>query len=596
MVESTGSEIAALSWLASQPGVSKALELAESGKDAEAARELSAAVKTALGIESDLAGGSNASAGKDAAAEGVPTAATGILSKLFPAAKRPRLGGIIAEEATTTDAITKGSARCVCIAMSGMHGSGKSAVCSILKAILGGTWIHYDEISSAKPGAECGYAAAKNASTRRRAFACELQKALTSLLQETSSKKAHTAKKCDATATASPPPALEEGLEPSPDDEEDEGGSKKAPEADVNHLILVDRTHIMKSQRAELFKELHSLKWKQRGCRTLYVEFTHKADTYGYGSDGQLSKRFSKEHLALCGDRIVSRGNAHHSLRPTLKLQNVLQQAARTAEAPNPEELLHFDCRMSVDVAETPAESAMAIIEELRNRGWLQDENLQKSSKEELFPKVEVAWQVWQLGEDRWRKGTGNNEEQGEWLSQCKAVLEADKAEKAKEAEKQASAGKATGPCWKFCVPEVSQVLTQRGILPESFEPSGDPHVVLLKLLPDGNDEASAKMLGLQAEQLQAMCEALEALSGEDFEARMTKIIIEETVALAMMSLPPILPCANKAPHVILGTRKGVTHRNTEEILEDVKAGKLEGLTCIQLPTPRPLKGRVALE
>mmetsp|Transcript_48808 Transcript_48808/g.113137 ORF Transcript_48808/g.113137 Transcript_48808/m.113137 type:complete len:97 (+) Transcript_48808:665-955(+) len=92
------------------------------------------------------------------------------------------------------------------------------------------------------------------------------------------------------------------------------------------------------------------------------------------------------------------------------------------------------------------------------------------------------------------------------------------------------------------------------------------------------------------------MREALEALQGEVFEIRMTEIVIEENVACAKVSLPPIVPCANKVPHVTLGTKVGVPARYANEVLEEVQAGRTEGVTSILLPTPRPLRGRLMLE
>merc|ERR1712048_1398450 len=137
---------------------------------------------------------------------------------------------------------------------------------------------------------------------------------------------------------------------------------------------------------------------------------------------------------------------------------------------------------------------------------------------------------------------------------------------------------------------------TQRGILPSNFTPVEAPHTTLLYPGGDGDDSTLAKRAGLSVEQFQAMQDALEALQGEEFEVKMTEIVIEESVACAIVSLPPILPCANKVPHVTLGTKPGVAKRYVNEVLTELRAGRKEGITSIKLPTPRPLKGKVSLE
>ena len=38
--------------------------------------------------------------------------------------------------------------------------------------------------------------------------------------------------------------------------------------------------------------------------RTLLLEFNHSSDVFGYGADGQLSKRFSQNHITLCSNCI----------------------------------------------------------------------------------------------------------------------------------------------------------------------------------------------------------------------------------------------------------------------------------------------------
>merc|ERR1711879_519465 len=132
---------------------------------------------------------------------------------------------------------------------------------------------------------------------------------------------------------------------------------------------------------------------------------------------------------------------------------------------------------------------------------------------------------------------------------------------------------------------------SQRGILPSNFTPASTPHCTLLYLGGNGEDnDAVAKRAGISVEQLQAMLEALEALQGEVFEVRMTEIVIEEHVAVARVLLPPVLPCANTIPHVTLGLKPGTSGRYANDVLEEVRAGRQEGITSIPLAVPRVLQ------
>merc|ERR1712070_920687 len=108
----------------------------------------------------------------------------------------------------------------------------------------------------------------------------------------------------------------------------------------------------------------------------------------------------------------------------------------------------------------------------------------------------------------------------------------------------------------------------------------------------DGTDAQKAQRANLSVEQFTGMREALEALQGEEFEVSLTEIVMDENVACAVVTLPPILPCQNKVPHVTLGLRPGVPARHANEILEEVKNGRREGLNRVELPKPRPFKGK----
>jgi len=192
-----------------------------------------------------------------------------------------------------------------------------------------------------------------------------------------------------------------------------------------------------------------------------------------------------------------------------------------------------------------------------------------------------------------------------DWLSQCQSAL---KVERVREKEKldektqpelqqarSSSSGVPLPLYWKLELPEVSHVLAQKGLLPEKFTPVENPHATLLYMGGVGSEDQAAKKAGVSREQFKGMREALEGLDGQEFEVKMVRIVFEESVVSAVVSLPAFLPCINKVPHVTLGTRHGVPPRYANEVLEEMAAGRKEGLTVVELPAPRPLKGRVSL-
>lgn len=518
-----------LAWLLERPEIAEAVDLSLEGRDAEAKPLLVNVLQPLLAGDADVVA-------PEVGHEEVPSAE----------AREKREATTSAAEAPPAKRLASGPARTVCVVFSGLHGCGKSALANILREVLGGNWLNFDELAS------------KAGRNSRQAFLQEFQGAL----------------------------------------------AKSLMFADRDHnqrLIFVDRTHTTKAQRSEVCQELKRVKWRLRGGKVLLVDFSHSADTFGYGADGQVSKRYSDQHVSLCVSRVEERGAAHPIMHPSPKLRTTLQASAKTAEAPSPEELAMFDGRVSANVVDGPAENAVRVVEELRSLRWLE----KLRSAEELRPKIEVAWQAYRRAESQWRAGaavTGAEDAHTEWLAQCRQALEVEKArERAKATEvarPRAEEPREQVPLyWKIDLPEVSKVLTQRGILPSSFTPVEHPHTTLLYLGgADGDDAQAAKKAGLSAEQFTGMREALEALQGEEFEVKMMEIVIEENVACAIISLPPIVPCANKVPHVTLGTKPGVPPRYANEVLEEVKAGRKDGVTSIQLPTPRPLRGRVTLE
>jgi len=148
---------------------------------------------------------------------------------------------------------------------------------------------------------------------------------------------------------------------------------------------------------------------------------------------------------------------------------------------------------------------------------------------------------------------------------------------------------------WKIDLPEVAKVLTQRGILPGHFCAVEHPHTTLL-YIGGTDDSRAAELSGLPLDRFRAMRSELEVQRGEELEVFITEIVIEENVACAKILLPASVPCVNTVPHVTLGTKRGVPARYANEVLEEVQAGRTEGVTSIKLPTPKKLTGTIALE
>eukprot|EP00435_Cladocopium_sp_Y103_P042083 s99_g11.t1 len=546
-LEAFKSEQAALAWLAEQSEVAAALDLAENGEEEKAVAQLAEAVQELL------------FAGEE--------------QRIEPASKCRRIEADGADASPSAEALPNGAneaevaptARCVCIVLSGMRGSGKTTLCSVLQKVIGGEHIHFDEITKTWP-------------SQRRAFQSSLKKALTKSLSATKSEK------------------RSKGLSGTSPREVDESEDPLAPKKLSNEgdkLVYVDRTHLQSNQRVDIIAVLQKLRWRQRQCRTLLLEFNHSSDVFGYGADGQLSKRFSQNHITLCAERIEARGSAHPVLRPSGKLQGVLRKEAKAAEPPSPAELRNFDARLSLEVADSPVQQALAVVKELKRLGWLTI----AFDSDALSLQVELAWQVYSRAQDALRQGThgthgtvpdNEKQERREWLAQCRQAAEEKAAAQAAAEAKRV--GKAV--CWRFDLPEVKQVLLQRGSLPACFEMRADTVVELLKLPADGDMERAAKEQGLEVDALEAMTDALEALQGETFEVRMTKIVISETMACALVALPPVVPHVGKVPHVILGSRPGVPLASVEDLLKQAEA-KGSSVTCVDLPGSRPLSGRL---
>eukprot|EP00931_Biecheleriopsis_adriatica_P051674 TRINITY_DN30000_c0_g1_i1.p1 TRINITY_DN30000_c0_g1~~TRINITY_DN30000_c0_g1_i1.p1 ORF type:complete len:310 (-),score=73.89 TRINITY_DN30000_c0_g1_i1:204-1133(-) len=192
------------------------------------------------------------------------------------------------------------------------------------------------------------------------------------------------------------------------------------------------------------------------------------------------------------------------------------------------------------------------------------------------------------------------------WLEKSTRAVEVERltAEERSRAKQTGEAQELTGKqsekplplFWRIDLPEVTKVLSQRGVLPSTFLPVVRPHVTLLYLGGGIPEDRAAARAGLSRSQFQAAKATLERLKGQTLSVKMTEIIIEENVACAVVSLPADLPCGSKVPHVTLGTKHGVPAKFANEVLEEVKAGRKEGVTCIKLPRPKELKGVLDLE
>mmetsp|Transcript_42374 Transcript_42374/g.94981 ORF Transcript_42374/g.94981 Transcript_42374/m.94981 type:complete len:295 (-) Transcript_42374:10-894(-) len=189
------------------------------------------------------------------------------------------------------------------------------------------------------------------------------------------------------------------------------------------------------------------------------------------------------------------------------------------------------------------------------------------------------------------------------WLDECSRAVEADRleAEERRRAKRpiEMVETRVDAPVplfWRIDMPDVLKVLSQRGVLPRSFLPVVRPHVTLLYLGGDLPEERAAARAGLSVVDFQRAKQTLGELKGATVAIKMTEIIIEENVACALVDLPVGVPCGSKVPHLTLGTRQGVPARHANDVLEEVCAGRTEGITRIRLPKPKELRGVLDLE
>ncbi|CAE7306389.1 ODA11 [Symbiodinium necroappetens] len=191
------------------------------------------------------------------------------------------------------------------------------------------------------------------------------------------------------------------------------------------------------------------------------------------------------------------------------------------------------------------------------------------------------------------------------WLDACSRAVEADRlhceerhrAKRTSEVHVETPRPEPPQPLfWRIDMPDVLKVLSQRGVLPRNFLPVVRPHVTLLYIGGEGSEERAAARAGLSTSEFQVAKHTLEKLRGSTVAIKMTEIIIEENVACAFVDLPKSIPCGSKVPHLTLGTRQGVPARHANDILEEVREGRQEGITRIRLPKPKELRGVLDLE
>lgn len=152
---------------------------------------------------------------------------------------------------------------------------------------------------------------------------------------------------------------------------------------------------------------------------------------------------------------------------------------------------------------------------------------------------------------------------------------------------------------WKIEVPEVLETLGTKGILPKNCGAVTRPEVFLLQPGISCDDLQEANKMGIAKETYVAMREALEALKGEALEVSPTEVVVAPNFVCVRVSLPPMVPCQHKDPHILLGLRAGVQVRrwHAVKLLAETKAGqKPPGVTVIPMDKGRTIKGRLVFE
>jgi len=136
---------------------------------------------------------------------------------------------------------------------------------------------------------------------------------------------------------------------------------------------------------------------------------------------------------------------------------------------------------------------------------------------------------------------------------------------------------------WQLDATEIADALSSPDALPARYERIDDPHVTLL-YVGGGSIEASAAKSGISPKRFTALCENLERIKGTEVVVTVNRIIFEDNIAVAEVSLPSGVPCSSRVPHVTLGTRNGVPPRYSNDVLAEVAEGRREGITIVEMP------------
>lgn len=548
-----------LSWLLTRQDFADALDFASDGRQKEATDAAVAAIQALFADHALASPSDDGDLHEPAASEGAEEVAGGGNAGKRPS---PELEDPPPAKRLTPSALDKLPATFICVIAVGLPGCGKSSLCHTLREVLGGTWLNMDESNAKK--AEAG---TSNSASLRKAFSADVRGALNKCL----------------------------------------GKLKRTADSP---FVFIDRCNAFKKDRADVMQELQRVQWRKRGGKTLLVDFTHESDTFGYGSDGQLSKRVSDQHVALCAQRVEHRGSAHHALHPSAKLRPMLQTMAKGADPPAPEEVAQYDGRVSVNVALPVPGAAHAVLERLRALDWVP----KLPSDGDLQSRAQMAWQAYARAEQGWRDGAALDATQAsEWAAECRKAsaatrdvkrraLEVARARASRlegDGDGQGAGDGTTTVTWKMFLPEVSNVLSQK-VLPADIVPVKDPHVVLLRVAPDGTARSGLSLSAseLPTERVAALCEALEALEGEELSVSMSEIFIEDDAACGIIELSGIVPCGVQYPHVLLGAKKGTSEEDVAGVLAKVKAGGADGAkgTTHKMPKSRPLRGILVAE
>jgi len=372
-----------------------------------------------------------------------------------------------------------------------------------------------------------------------------------------------------------------------------------------SRLLIVDRPNTTRAQRSDVVSVLQKCNWKKRGGKTMLVDFTHPNDTFGYGSDGQVSKRIGEQHCAICQTRVEERGCAHEHFFPDSKLKERIASAARSADTVDAtEEAAYCDARLSVELQMSPPEIARRIIERLKETAWIPDMVLDENFRD----KLEVAWQAQSKAEADWREATAAKQPSPEaFRNQIREHLEKEHAAKAAHsppsnapgdapaAAAAAAAGPVVAASWRLELKEVQSLLNQKkGGLPEGHRPLDNSDVLILRLSSAGVPVLGPDDREVDKEELTSIIDSFEGLENTEFEVRMSLILVEERFSIGFIDLPAILCKVSKLPaYTVLGAAPSADLADAQLVVREYMSSGKASSKCYSIPMsePRPLTG-----